>query len=169
MDTFLFLKEEVWVEKFCQACYNLTFSAEGLRSAADIQLLSIIVEVFPQLFTRHSIYFSKFLSQTTFVTPLADSDLIFDSEIVSLLPIQHLSYFGTYNQLSTKTSLIETFFAKIMYYWNKLIVSVNEIHKLILKIQAGDWHSFDRPFLPQILLKAIQIQTDEIEPDYKEC
>ena len=56
----------------------------------------------------------------------------------------------------------------MLYYWSFYRVSVNEIHKLILKIQAGDWHSFDRPFLPQILLKAIQIQTDEIEPDYKE-
>ncbi|KAF0493216.1 transient receptor potential cation channel subfamily a member 1-like [Gigaspora margarita] len=121
MDTFLFLKDDEWVEKFCQTCYDLTFSAEGLRSTSDIQLLSIIIEVFPQLLQRHPIYLARFLSQTGFVMPLADSELILDSEIASLLPTQHLAHFGTYNQLSTKTSLIETFVAKIMYYWNKLI------------------------------------------------
>ncbi|CAG8614790.1 39627_t:CDS:2 [Gigaspora margarita] len=165
MDTFLFLKDDEWVEKFCQTCYDLTFSAEGLRSTSDIQLLSVIIEVFPQLLQRHPIYLARFLSQTGFVVPLADSELILDSEIASLLPTQHLAHFGTYNQLSTKTSLIETFVAKIMYYWNKLIAHVSELRDLIREIQIGNWKGFEKPFLSQILLKAVQVQTDEIESE----
>ncbi|CAG8584950.1 16179_t:CDS:2, partial [Dentiscutata heterogama] len=101
METFLFLKED--------------------ESTSDIQLLSIIIEFFPQLLRRHPIYLARFLSQTAFVMPLADPDMILDSEIVSLLPTQHLYHFGTYNQLSTKTSLIDTFVSNITFYWNKLI------------------------------------------------
>ncbi|CAG8789722.1 24168_t:CDS:2, partial [Gigaspora margarita] len=75
MKTFLFLKEDEWVEKFCKTCYNIVFSSNGLKSTSDIQLLSIISEVFPQLLQRHSVYLARFLSQTSFVTPLADSEL----------------------------------------------------------------------------------------------
>ncbi|CAG8502309.1 5498_t:CDS:2, partial [Scutellospora calospora] len=121
METFLFLKEDEWVEKFCDKCFNIIFLNEGPRSTSDIQLLSIIIEVFPQLLRRHPIYLARFLSQTAFIMPLFDIDLILESEMVSLLPTPHLYHFGTYNNLSTKTSIIDIFVSKITDCWNKLI------------------------------------------------
>ncbi|CAG8519491.1 13358_t:CDS:2 [Racocetra fulgida] len=120
METFLFLKEDEWVEKLCKACHDLIFTVDGLKSTSDIQLLSIIIEVFPQLLQRHPIYLARFLSQTAFVLPLADPELILDSEIVSLSSEQHLYHFGTYNNLTEKTSLIDVFISKITKCWNKI-------------------------------------------------
>ncbi|RIB28674.1 hypothetical protein C2G38_1396354 [Gigaspora rosea] len=121
MDTFLFLKEDEWVEKFCQTCYELAFSVEGLRSTSDIQLLSIIIKIFPQLSQRHPLYLARFLSQTAFVTPLVDLELILDSDIIKESSSPHLYHFGTYNNLVKSDTLIETFISRITFFWNKLI------------------------------------------------
>ncbi|CAG8768521.1 21217_t:CDS:2, partial [Racocetra persica] len=131
METFLFMKEDEWVEKLCKACHDLIFTVDGLKSTSDIQLLSIIIEVFPQLLQRHPIYLARFLSQTAFVLPLADPELILDSEIVSLSSEQHLYHFGTYNNLTEKTSLIDVIISKITKCWNKVrgkSESEEEIH-----------------------------------------
>ncbi|RIB28685.1 hypothetical protein C2G38_2157285 [Gigaspora rosea] len=63
----------------------------------------------------------RYLSQTTFVVPLTDPELILDSNIASLSSTKHLSYFETYNQLSTKGPLIDTFVAKKINNRSKLI------------------------------------------------
>ncbi|CAG8758323.1 40778_t:CDS:2 [Gigaspora margarita] len=112
MEHFLFLKEDEWVEKFCKACYDIVFS------------------------TNASKFLPGFLSQTTFVMPLTDPEMILDSNIVSVSSIKHLSYFGIYNH-------------------------VNELRKLITKINAGDWNSIEKPFVPQILLTATQTPSED--------
>ncbi|CAG8467448.1 3461_t:CDS:2, partial [Dentiscutata heterogama] len=102
IDTFLFIKEDKLVEKFCRQCHDITFSTEGLRPTSDIQLLSIIIEIFPQLSQWYPLYLTRFLSQTAFVVPLADPEMILDSEIIKLTSTPHLYHFGTYNNFKKK-------------------------------------------------------------------
>ncbi|CAG8684079.1 24381_t:CDS:2, partial [Racocetra persica] len=120
METFLFLKEDEWIEKLCKECYNLIFSTDGLKSTSDIQLLSIIVKVLPQLLKRHPIYLAKFLSQTAFTLPVTDHEMMLDSDIIKISSTPHLHHFGTYNNL-TKNPLFDDFMSKMSKsYWNKL-------------------------------------------------
>ncbi|KAF0527752.1 transient receptor potential cation channel subfamily a member 1-like [Gigaspora margarita] len=125
MKTFLFLKEDEWVEKFCKTCYNIVFSSNGLKSTSDIQLLSIISEVFPQLLQRHSVYLARFLSQTSFVTPLADSELTPEK----------------------KPSLINVSILKITHYWNKLIYgSADAEDKIKLLIPLPNFVNYPKEY-----------------------
>ncbi|CAG8734699.1 9236_t:CDS:2 [Dentiscutata erythropus] len=197
MNTFSFLKDE-WVEKFCKACSDIVFSTEGLRSTSDIQLLSIIIEVFPQLSQVHKPYLTRFLSQTAFVVPLADPEMILDSEIIKASSTPHLYHFGIYNNLKKKPSLIDNILSNITFNWNRLMhISEQEMEiyqpraddtltstnasmfeqfgsstlaSFYMIITAENWDKHEIPFFSQIILKAIQYDdiSNELETEVYE-
>ncbi|CAG8563789.1 19206_t:CDS:2, partial [Cetraspora pellucida] len=167
IEAFLFLKEDEWVEKFCKACHDIIFTADSLKSASNIQLLTIIIKVLPQLLQRNSAYLNKFLSQIAFVMPLADPDPVFilDSEIVEASSTPHLCHFGTYNLTKRTSPLFDKFRRRFGY---KIEVpqsppaddtpSLNEFRKLLLKIQSNNWNELEKPKISPIILKAAKIE-----------
>ncbi|CAG8759604.1 3887_t:CDS:2, partial [Dentiscutata erythropus] len=118
MKSFIKMDADLMIEKLCESCFEFNFKSNDDSndiSTSNIQSLSIIVQIFPELIQKHPNYLAGFLSRTAFVIPFIDQSSKV-REKPSIFHSSHLYHHGTYNYLS-KTSLINIFISRIHERW----------------------------------------------------
>ncbi|CAG8612348.1 3072_t:CDS:2, partial [Dentiscutata heterogama] len=118
MKSFIKMDADLMIEKLCESCFEFNFRSNDDSndvSTSNIQSLSIIVQIFPELIQKHPNYLAGFLSRAAFVIPFIDlSSKV--REKASIFHSSHLYQHGTYNYLS-KTSFINIFISRIYERW----------------------------------------------------
>ncbi|RIB29536.1 hypothetical protein C2G38_1101001 [Gigaspora rosea] len=119
MNSFVKMNADLMIEKLCESCFEFNFkpnSDSNNISTSNIQLLSIIIQIFPELLQKDPNYLEGFLSRTAFVIPFIDQSPLRVREKPSIFHSSHLYQHGTYNYLS-KTSIINIFISRIYERW----------------------------------------------------
>ncbi|CAG8575688.1 44703_t:CDS:2 [Gigaspora margarita] len=119
MNSLVKMNADLMIEKLCESCFEFNFKPNSdinNISTSNIQLLSIIVQIFPELLQKDPNYLAGFLSRTAFVIPFIDQSPLRVREKPSIFHSSHLYQHGTYNYLS-KTSIINIFISRIYERW----------------------------------------------------